>query len=74
MAAVAHVIRTHADPRNPGRLTEIGEILQAVTAHPAYLLRNPQEKKTVWEDMKLLQREYETLTRAHPIASVPESS
>ena len=24
------------------------------TFHPAYLLRNPHEKKTVWEDMKLL--------------------
>jgi uracil-DNA glycosylase len=24
------------------------------TFHPAYLLRNPNEKKTVWEDMKLL--------------------
>ncbi len=33
------------------------------TFHPAYLLRNPHEKKTVWEDMKLLQREYEKLTR-----------
>lgn len=32
------------------------------TFHPAYLLRNPHEKKTVWEDMKLLQREYEKLT------------
>ena len=31
------------------------------TYHPAYLLRNPYEKKTVWEDMKLLQREYERL-------------
>ncbi len=31
------------------------------TFHPAYLLRNPYEKKTVWEDMKLLQREYERL-------------
>jgi DNA polymerase len=31
------------------------------TYHPAYLLRNPHEKKTVWEDMKLLQREYERL-------------
>jgi len=31
------------------------------TFHPAYLLRNPSEKKTVWEDMKLLQREYERL-------------
>ncbi len=32
------------------------------TYHPAYLLRNPYEKKTVWEDMKLLQREYTRLT------------
>jgi DNA polymerase len=34
------------------------------TFHPAYLLRNPYEKKTVWEDMKLLQREYERLRLA----------
>jgi DNA polymerase len=27
------------------------------TFHPAFLLRNPYEKKTVWEDMKLLLRE-----------------
>jgi len=33
------------------------------TFHPAYLLRNPGEKKTVWEDMKLLQREYDRLRR-----------
>jgi DNA polymerase len=26
------------------------------TFHPAFLLRNPNEKKTVWEDMKLLMR------------------
>ena len=44
------------------------------TFHPAYLLRNPHEKKTVWEDMKLLQREYETLTTARHLASVPEPS
>ncbi len=33
------------------------------TFHPAYLLRNPHEKRTVWEDMKLLQKEYHRLTR-----------
>jgi DNA polymerase len=27
------------------------------TFHPAFLLRNPHEKRTVWEDMKLLLRE-----------------
>ena len=32
------------------------------TFHPAYLLRNPHEKRTVWEDMKLLQREHRRLT------------
>ncbi len=33
------------------------------TYHPAFLLRNPHEKKTVWEDMKLLLRE---MQRARP--------
>jgi DNA polymerase len=27
------------------------------TYHPAYLLRNPEKKREVWEDMKLLMRE-----------------
>ncbi|MFN3476878.1 MAG: uracil-DNA glycosylase [Candidatus Methylomirabilales bacterium] len=34
------------------------------TFHPAYLLRNPHEKKTAWEDLKLLKREYERLVKA----------
>jgi len=29
------------------------------TYHPAYLLRNPKEKATVWEDMKEIMRELE---------------
>lgn len=33
------------------------------TFHPAYLLRNPHEKKTAWEDLKLLKREYERLAK-----------
>jgi DNA polymerase len=33
------------------------------TFHPAFLLRKPHEKRTVWEDMKLLQKEYQRLTR-----------
>src|SRR5574337_2103566 len=44
------------------------------TFHPAYLLRNPYEKKTVWADMQLLQRQYEILTNTPPLASIPESS
>jgi len=27
------------------------------TFHPAYLLRNPQDKKLVWEDMKKIRKE-----------------
>ncbi len=28
------------------------------TYHPAYLLRNPDKKRAVWEDMKMLMKEY----------------
>ncbi len=57
-----------------GRFHDYHGIPVLPTFHPAYLLRNPHEKKTVWEDMKLLQREYEKLTKAQHIASNPESS
>jgi len=56
-----------------GRFHDYHGIPVLPTFHPAYLLRNPHEKKTVWEDMKLLQREYEKLTKAQHIASDPES-
>lgn len=32
-----------------------------VTYHPAYLLRNPKDKKLAWEDLKVLQKEYQGL-------------
>jgi uracil-DNA glycosylase len=32
------------------------------TFHPAYLLRNPAEKRAVWEDMKKIKKELESLT------------
>jgi len=35
-----------------GIFTSFKGILVLPTYHPAYLLRNPAEKKTVWEDMK----------------------
>ncbi len=44
------------------------------TFHPAYLLRNPNEKKTVWEDMKLLMLEYERLSNTQPVVPAPEFS
>ena len=40
-----------------GRFHPIGDILVRPTFHPAYLLRNPQDKRKVWEDMQDIQRE-----------------
>jgi DNA polymerase len=40
-----------------GRFYDFHGIPLLPTYHPAFLLRNPHEKKTVWEDMKLLLRE-----------------
>src|SRR5574337_2133049 len=57
-----------------GRFYDYHGIPVLPTFHPAYLLRNPHEKKTVWEDMKLLQRAYEKLMHAPSLASVPKSS
>jgi len=39
-----------------GRFFDFHGLPLLPTFHPAYLLRNPHEKKTVWEDMKLLLR------------------
>ncbi len=57
-----------------GRFHDYHGIPVLPTFHPAYLLRNPHEKKTVWEDMKLLMREYEQLGNTQPLASAPEFS
>ncbi len=35
-----------------GRLFDVGGIKVLPTYHPAYLLRNPERKREVWEDMK----------------------
>jgi len=41
-----------------GRFHEYKGIKVLPTYHPAYLLRNPDMKRAVWEDMKLLMKEY----------------
>ena len=41
-----------------GRFHEYKEIKVVPTYHPAYLLRNPNKKRDVWEDMKMLMKEY----------------
>lgn len=40
-----------------GRFQKLCDILIMPTYHPAYLLRNPAEKRTVWNDMKKLMKE-----------------
>lgn len=42
-----------------GRWFDLKGIKLLVTYHPAYLLRNPQDKRLVWNDMKKLKAEYE---------------
>jgi DNA polymerase len=41
-----------------GRFHEYQGIKVVPTYHPAYLLRNPDKKRDVWEDMKMLMKEY----------------
>lgn len=37
-----------------GRIHDLGPVKVVCTYHPAYLLRNPDAKKFVWEDVKML--------------------
>lgn len=47
-----------------GRFYDYQGIRLLPTYHPAYLLRNPNMKGQVWEDFKLLKREYDKLRPA----------
>lgn len=40
-----------------GKFQEYNGVAVMPTFHPAYLLRNPQDKRLVWEDMKKVKRE-----------------
>lgn len=44
-----------------GRFHQYRGIRLMPTYHPAFLLRNPNYKRDVWEDMKKIKREYEQL-------------
>ena len=41
-----------------GRFHDYNGIKVVPTYHPAYLLRNPDKKREVWEDMKMLMKDY----------------
>ena len=56
--AAQALLRTDARiSRLRGRFHPLGDILVRPTFHPAYLLRNAQDKRKVWEDMQDIQRE-----------------
>ena len=42
-----------------GRFHDYLNVKLMPTYHPAYLLRNPRDKRLVWEDMKLIHKELE---------------
>jgi DNA polymerase len=44
--------------RLKGRFHDYKGLKLLPTYHPAYLLRNPEKKRDVWEDMKMLMKEY----------------
>ena len=51
---------------HPLPLPSMEQIKVLPTYHPAYLLRNPQEKKRVWEDMKLIIAELKQVSPVEP--------
>ena len=44
-----------------GKFHDYGDCKLICTFHPAYLLRNPEEKRKVWEDMKMIRMELQKL-------------
>lgn len=46
-----------------GKLMEYRGTKLIATFHPAYLLRNPNEKRKVWDDMKMLRAYYDQVVR-----------
>jgi DNA polymerase len=49
---------SEAVSRLRGRFFNFEGLRVLPTYHPAYLLRNPEKKREVWEDMKLLMKEF----------------
>lgn len=44
-----------------GQFYPYGDAFLIPTYHPAFLLRNPQFKRAVWEDMKMVREEYKKI-------------
>jgi uracil-DNA glycosylase family 4 len=48
-----------------GRLLDYRGLKLVATFHPAYLLRNPMEKRKVWEDMQLIRKYLSSVPSSH---------
>jgi DNA polymerase len=59
-ACAAQTLLGTSEPisRLRGRFFDYEGIRVLPTFHPAYLLRNPERKREVWEDMKMLMQEF----------------
>jgi DNA polymerase len=59
-ACAAQTLLSTSEPisRLRGRFSDYEGIRVLPTFHPAYLLRYPEKKREVWEDMKLLMKEF----------------
>ncbi len=59
-AVAAQTLLNKAEPISKlrGRFHHYKGINVIATYHPAYLLRNPEKKRDVWKDMKMLMKEY----------------
>jgi DNA polymerase len=59
-AVAAQTLLDTAEPISQlrGRIRHYKGIKVIATYHPAYLMRNPAKKRDVWEDMKMLMKEY----------------
>ena len=57
--AAGTILRTNEPLKNlRNQIFKYADIDLLVTYHPAALLRNPNFKKLVWQDFKLIQKEY----------------
>lgn len=67
VSAQALLRRTEGISRLRGRFQEYAPAIQALaTYHPAYLLRNPLQKRAVWHDMLLLRQTLDTESSQTP--------
>jgi uracil-DNA glycosylase family 4 len=54
MSRLRGQIYDFSTPRHPGSMPYDGKLV--VTYHPAYLLRDPRQKKEAWKDLQIVMR------------------